>query len=103
MSHRSWTRVICIVGAFVALGCAGPTPEVSAADRSSAQTIRAESLFGFGTKRSACDYAVKESRQKARRSCSVAALSVDREACECSRGGSNSKWGCSVEAVFTCQ
>ena len=100
MSRQSWIHMICVVGTLLALGCAGPTPEVSAADRSSAQTLRYQSPVAFQTKSAACNYAVEKARQQAGRTCSVASLSVDRDSCQCSR---SSAWGCSVEAVYTCE
>ena len=101
MSRQSWIHMICVVGTLLALGCAGPTPEVAAADRSSAQTTRYQSPAAFQTKSAGCNYAVKKARQQAARACAVASLSVDRDSCQCSRGGSG--WGCSVEAMYTCQ
>ncbi len=100
MSYRSWTRLLCVVGAFVALGCAG-TPAVSAADRASAQTLELETPFLFSTKNAACSFAVRRVRQRAVNTCSVAALSATRDDCECSRNGSH--FGCRIEAAYTCQ
>ena len=100
MSYRSWTRLLCIIGAFVVLGCAG-TPAVSAADRASAHTLELETPFAFGTKTAACRFAVRKVRQRAVRECSVATLSAGRDDCECARDGTY--FGCSIEAAYTCQ
>ena len=101
MSYRSWTRMLCVVGAFVALGCASATPQVSVAERSSAQSLSYQSPIAFSTATSACNFAVRKARRSASASCSVASVSVARDDCECSREGSH--YGCSVEAAFTCQ
>ena len=101
MSYRSWTRVLCVVGAFVALGCASATPQVSAAEAPAAQTLSYETPLAFSTKTAACSFAVKKARRAAVSACTVASLSVGRDDCECSRKGSH--FGCTIEASYTCQ
>ncbi len=101
MSIQNLFRVVCILGAFSALGCAATTPQVSAAAAGSAQTLAYASPASFSTKASACNFAVQKARRQAANSCSVTALTVDRAQCECSRTGA--KHACEVEAVFTCQ
>ncbi len=100
MSYRSWTRTLCVVAAFLALGCAA-TPPVASASEGAAMTVAYQSPFAFSSTRSACSFAVQKARRKATNACSVASLSVDQASCECSREGS--KFGCEVEAAYTCQ
>ena len=102
MSHRSRIFLaLCLVGAFVALGCTSRTPELEAAERDAARRLSYQTPIRFSTKQSACDFAVKKVRRRAVNSCSLTALSVRREDCSCSRQGS--AWGCSIEAAYTCE
>lgn len=100
MSVRSFTRTLFVVAAFLTVGCASSTPPVASAEQGAAMKLAYQSPFGFGTKRAACDFAVSKARRKAVNACSVASLSVSRDSCECSREGS--KFGCEVEAAYTC-
>jgi len=101
MSIRSFTRIVFLVGAFAALGCAGTStlpPVTQAAD---AQTLTYASPIAFSSRAAACDYAVKRVRKKLSRSCTLSALSVDRGQCDCTRSGA--RHGCEIEAAFSCQ
>lgn len=100
MTYRSFSRTLCVVAALVAMGCAG-TPNVAAADRAAAQTLNYKTPFSFSSKSSACNFAVGKARSRAAHSCSVSALSVARDDCECTRDGG--KFGCEIEAAYTCR